>query len=41
MTELALVGVDIQVIGSVIAIKILSQGIVPQWGGLVIIALNW
>jgi hypothetical protein len=38
MTELTLVGVDIQVIGSVIAIKILSQGIVP---GLVIIALNW
>lgn len=42
MTELALVGADIQeVIGSAIAIKILSGGIVPLWGGVVITALDW
>uniref|UniRef100_A0ACD5X2F0 Uncharacterized protein n=1 Tax=Avena sativa TaxID=4498 RepID=A0ACD5X2F0_AVESA len=41
MTELALVGADIQeVIGSAIAIKILSGGIVPLWGGVVITALD-
>ncbi|KAE8795797.1 Metal transporter Nramp2 [Hordeum vulgare] len=42
MTELALVGADIQeVIGSAIAIKILSGGIVPLWGGVVITAFDW
>lgn len=42
MTELALVGADIQeVIGSAIAIKILSGGTVPLWGGVVITALDW
>ncbi|EMS68090.1 Metal transporter Nramp2 [Triticum urartu] len=41
MTELALVGADIQeVIGSAIAIKILSGGIVPLWGGVVITAFD-
>ncbi|RLN42736.1 metal transporter Nramp2 [Panicum miliaceum] len=41
MTELALVGADIQeVIGSAIAIKILSGGTVPLWGGVVITALD-
>jgi len=42
MTELALVGADIQeVIGSAIAIKILSGGTVPLWGGVFITALDW
>lgn len=42
MTELALVGADIQeVIGSAIAIKILSAGTVPLWGGVVITAFDW
>ena len=42
MTELALVGADIQeVIGSAIAIKILSGGTVPLWGGVVITAFDW
>ncbi|KAF0910820.1 hypothetical protein E2562_004787 [Oryza meyeriana var. granulata] len=41
MTELALVGADIQeVIGSAIAIKILSGGTVPLWGGVVITAFD-
>ena len=41
VTELALVGADIQeVIGSAIAIKILSGGIVPLWGGVVITAFD-
>lgn len=41
MAELALIGADIQeVIGSAIAIKILSTGIVPLWGGVVITALD-
>lgn len=41
MTELALVGADIQeVIGSAIAIKILSAGTVPLWGGVVITAFD-
>ncbi|KAI8028968.1 Metal transporter Nramp3 [Camellia lanceoleosa] len=39
MAELALIGSDIQeVIGSAIAIKILSNGAVPLWGGVVITA---
>ncbi|CAL5421765.1 unnamed protein product [Camellia sinensis] len=37
MAEVALIGADIQqVIGSAIAIKILSNGVVPLWGGVVI-----
>ncbi|GMP42697.1 hypothetical protein CsSME_00012349 [Camellia sinensis var. sinensis] len=37
MAELALIGVDIQdVIGSAIAIKILSNGFFPIWAGVVI-----
>ncbi|KAB1998535.1 hypothetical protein ES319_D12G095400v1 [Gossypium barbadense] len=39
MAELALVGADIQeVIGSVIAIKILSNGALPLWAGVLITA---
>lgn len=42
MAELALVGADIQeVIGSAIAIKILSHGFLPLWAGVVITALDW
>ncbi|KAK9284597.1 hypothetical protein L1049_023773 [Liquidambar formosana] len=41
MAELALIGADIQeVIGSAIAIKILSNGVVPLWAGVVITALD-
>lgn len=41
MAELALIGSDIQeVIGSAIAIKILSNGILPLWSGVVITALD-
>ena len=42
MTEVALIGSDIQeVIGSAIAIRILSNGTVPLWAGVVITALDW
>ncbi|KAL8151759.1 hypothetical protein V2J09_021567 [Rumex salicifolius] len=42
MAELALVGADIQeVIGSAIAIKILSQGALPLWSGVLITAADW
>lgn len=42
MTELALIGADIQeVIGSAIAIKILSRGFLPLWSGVIITALDW
>ena len=42
MAELALIGSDIQeVIGSAIAIKILSQGVLPLWSGVLITALDW
>ena len=42
MAEVALIGADIQeVIGSAIAIKILSNGVVPLWAGVVITALDW
>ncbi|KAJ3674324.1 hypothetical protein LUZ60_004940 [Juncus effusus] len=41
MTEIALIGADIQeVIGSAIAIKILSRGFLPLWAGVVITALD-
>ncbi|RWR81391.1 metal transporter Nramp2 [Cinnamomum micranthum f. kanehirae] len=41
MAELALIGADIQeVIGSAIAIKILSNGVLPIWAGVVITALD-
>ncbi|KAG6481960.1 hypothetical protein ZIOFF_058584 [Zingiber officinale] len=41
MAELALIGADIQeVIGSSIAIKILSGGVIPLWAGVVITALD-
>ncbi|XP_057501489.1 metal transporter Nramp3.2-like [Actinidia eriantha] len=41
MAELALIGADIQeVIGSAIAIKILSNGFVPLWAGVVITACD-
>ncbi|XP_061342536.1 metal transporter Nramp3.2-like [Gastrolobium bilobum] len=41
MAELALIGSDIQeVIGSAIAIRILSNGFVPLWGGVIITALD-
>ncbi|XVE87044.1 hypothetical protein DITRI_Ditri18aG0084300 [Diplodiscus trichospermus] len=41
MTELALIGADIQeVIGSAIAINILSNGAVPLWAGVVITACD-
>lgn len=42
MAEVALIGADIQeVIGSAIAIKILSGGVMPLWAGVVITALDW
>ncbi|KAK6125294.1 hypothetical protein DH2020_040956 [Rehmannia glutinosa] len=41
MAELALIGADIQeVIGSAIAIKILSHGVLPLWAGVIITALD-
>ncbi|EYU44458.1 hypothetical protein ABFS82_08G055100 [Erythranthe guttata] len=41
MAELALIGADIQeVIGSAIAIKILSGGALPLWAGVIITALD-
>ncbi|XP_057416931.1 metal transporter Nramp3.2-like [Lotus japonicus] len=41
MAEVALIGSDIQeVIGSAIAIRILSNGVVPLWAGVVITALD-
>nr|CAB3504128.1 unnamed protein product [Digitaria exilis] len=41
MAEVALVSADIQeVIGSAIAIKILSHGLLPIWAGVVITALD-
>ncbi|KAG0458540.1 hypothetical protein HPP92_023697 [Vanilla planifolia] len=41
MAELALIGADIQeVIGSAIAIRILSGGVVPLWVGVLITALD-
>lgn len=42
MSELALIGADIQeVIGSAIAIKILSNGVLPLWAGVLITAFDW
>lgn len=42
MAELALIGADIQeVIGSAIAIQILSHGVLPLWAGVVITASDW
>ncbi|GMP85777.1 hypothetical protein CsSME_00038816 [Camellia sinensis var. sinensis] len=42
MAELALIGADIQdVIGSVIAIKILSNGFFPIWASVVITTSDW
>lgn len=42
MAELALIGADIQeVIGSAIALKILSNGFLPLWAGVIITALDW
>lgn len=42
MAELALIGADIQeVIGSAIAIKILSCGVFPLWAGVLITASDW
>ncbi|XP_008792651.2 metal transporter Nramp6-like [Phoenix dactylifera] len=41
MAEVALIGADIQeVIGSAIAIKILSRGVLPLWAGVVITAMD-
>lgn len=42
MAELALIGADIQeVIGSAIAIQILSRGLLPLWAGVLITAADW
>lgn len=42
MAELALIGADIQeVIGSAIAIQILSRGVLPLWAGVLITASDW
>lgn len=42
MAELALIGADIQeVIGSAIAINILSNGVLPLWAGVIITASDW
>lgn len=41
MTELAIIGSDIQeVIGSAIAVNILSKGTIPLWGGVLITAAD-
>ncbi|KAG1368601.1 Metal transporter Nramp2 [Cocos nucifera] len=41
MAEVAMIGADIQeVIGSAIAIKILSRGVLPLWAGVVITAMD-
>ncbi|KAJ3685542.1 hypothetical protein LUZ61_014706 [Rhynchospora tenuis] len=41
MAEIAMIGADIQeVIGSAIAIKILSRGFLPLWAGVVITAID-
>jgi natural resistance-associated macrophage protein len=41
MTELAIIGSDIQeVIGSAIAVNILSRGTIPLWGGVLITAAD-
>lgn len=41
MAEVALIGADIQeVIGSAIAIKILTNGVLPLWAGVIITALD-
>ncbi|KAH0466927.1 hypothetical protein IEQ34_004165 [Dendrobium chrysotoxum] len=42
MAELALIASDIQeVVGSAIAIRILSGGVIPLWVGVLITALDW
>ncbi|GER40201.1 natural resistance-associated macrophage protein [Striga asiatica] len=42
MAEVALIGADIQeVIGSAIAIQILSRGVLPIWVGVLITASDW
>lgn len=42
MAETALIAADIQeVIGSAIAINILTHGLVPIWAGVVITAIDW
>jgi len=42
MAEVALIAADIQeVIGSAIAIKILSRGFLPLWAGVLITASDW
>lgn len=42
MAEVALIGADIQeVIGSAIAIQILSRGVLPIWAGVIITASDW
>lgn len=42
LAELALIAADIQeVIGSAIALKILSHGILPIWAGVIITAMDW
>lgn len=42
MAEVALVAADIQeVIGSAIALRILSHGVLPIWAGVVITAMDW
>ncbi|RZS16470.1 hypothetical protein BHM03_00048458, partial [Ensete ventricosum] len=42
MAEVAMIGADIQeVIGSAIAIKILSRGVLPLWVGVIITAMDW
>lgn len=42
MAEVALIGADIQeVIGSAIAIQILSRGFLPLWAGVLITAADW
>lgn len=42
LAEVALIAADIQeVIGSAIAIKILSHGVLPIWAGVIITAFDW
>jgi natural resistance-associated macrophage protein 2 len=42
MAELALIGADIQeVIGSSIAMRVLSGGVIPLWAGVIITAFDW
>lgn len=42
MTEIAIIGADVQqVIGSTIAFRLLSNGWIPLWAGVLITGIDW